>query len=383
MNDRLAELRRELHRSAELSGEERETARLLAERLGALDPSRLIRGLGGEGLVAIFEGCSAGPTLLLRADMDALPIDEGRMLPHHSRRAGVAHKCGHDGHMAMLVGAAERFASQPPEAGRVALLFQPAEETGAGAKAVLEDDAFSEVRPDIALALHNLPGFPLGQVVLREGPMASASRGLVVSFEGASSHAAEPERGRSPALAVSQTIQAWSAVPQFDTAFRAIAQVTVIQASVGTRAFGTSPGRGTVAATLRARRDEVIEQLEERLLTLARGLAATYELELSVERADDFPATLNDAAVVREAEAAAGELGLSVTRPAESFAWSEDFGHFTRACRGALLGLGSGLDQPALHHPDYDFPDALTPQGVSLLAATARRLLVADLDADR
>ena len=368
MNDTLVELRRRLHRCAELSGHERETARLVGEHLARLGPARVIEQLGGHGLAAVYEGASPGPTVLLRCDMDALPIDEGTDLEHHSRHEGVAHKCGHDGHMTMMVGVAGTLRQAPLASGRLVLLFQPAEEVGRGAEAVIEDARFAELAPDLTVALHNLPGFDRGTVVLKEGTFACASRGLRVSFRGASSHAAEPQHGRSPALAVAQTVQAWSAGPQIATGLLEAAQATIVHASIGEEAFGTSPSFGRVSATLRGERDEVVDALEQRLLKIARGIAGGFELELHDERADDFPATINDPAVVREVERAAGRIGAPVVRPAEPFAWSEDFGHFTRLAPGALVGLGAGKDQPPLHHPTYDFPDELIPRGVELLS---------------
>jgi amidohydrolase len=239
MNETLTELRRRLHRNAELSGNERETARILRDELSRHGPATVVEPLGGHGLAAVYEGARSGPTLLLRCDMDALPIDEGTGLEHHSRQEGVAHKCGHDGHMTMVVGVARRVARARPAAGRLVLLFQPAEEVGRGAEAVIGDERFAEIRPDLAVALHNLPGFERGAVVLKEGPFACASRGLRVTFRGASSHAAEPHQGRSPALAVSQTIQAWSAGPQIATGLLEPAQATIVHARVGEEAFGT------------------------------------------------------------------------------------------------------------------------------------------------
>jgi amidohydrolase len=371
MNETLVDLRRRLHRCAELSGKERETARIVADELSSLAPTRVLEGIGGHGLAAVYDGDGPGPTVLLRCDMDALPIDEGNELAHHSQTRGVAHKCGHDGHMTMMIGVARELRRSRPRTGRIVLLFQPAEEVGRGAEAVLADGRFDELRPDLAVAVHNLPGFPRGAVVLREGTFACASRGLRVSFHGASSHAAEPQHGRSPALAVAQTVQAWSAGPQIATGLLEAAQATIVHAAVGEEAFGTSPAFGRVSATLRGDRDDVVDALERRLLGIARGIASAFELRSESERADDFPATVNDASVVAQLERVAASIGAHVVRPEGPFAWSEDFGHFTRIARGALVGLGAGEQQPPLHHPDYDFPDELLSSGVELLHAYA------------
>jgi amidohydrolase len=375
MTDALVELRRRLHRCAELSGAEEETARVVREAISSSRPAKLIEGIGGHGVAAVYEGGAGGPTLLLRCDMDALPIDEGSGLAHHSRNRGVAHKCGHDGHMTMMLGLAEQLGGAKLDRGRLVLLFQPAEEVGRGARAVIEDGRFAELRPDMAVAVHNLPGFELGAVIAGEGAFACASRGLKVAFHGASSHAAEPDKGRSPALAVAQTIQAWSAGPQIATGLLEAAQATVVHALVGSEAFGTSPAAGSVAATLRGERDEVVDRLEQRLLGIARGIGDGFELNLESERTDDFPATVNDPQVVQRLEEAAAAAGVVVQRPEQVFPWSEDFGHFTRLCPGALVGLGAGVEQPPLHHPTYDFPDALIPIGVAVYRALVGSVL--------
>ena len=375
MTDALVELRRRLHRCAELSGAEEETARIVREAVVPTHPAALIDGVGGHGVAAVYEGVAEGPTLLLRCDMDALPIEEGDGLAHHSRNRGVAHKCGHDGHMTMMLGLARQLRDLKIRQGRLVLLFQPAEEVGRGAQQVIEDGRFSELRPDVAVAVHNLPDFETGTVIVGEGAFACASRGLKVGFRGASSHAAEPDKGRSPALAVAQTIQAWSAGPQIATGLLDAAQATVVHALVGSEAFGTSPAVGRVAATLRGVRDEVVDRLEQRLLRIARGIADGFELSFESERTDDFPATVNDPRVVQRVEEAAAATGAVVQRAERVFPWSEDFGHFTRLCPGALVGLGAGVDQPPLHHPTYDFPDALIPTGVALYRALVGSLL--------
>jgi amidohydrolase len=372
----LVTIRHELHRLAELSGAEAGTAAFLARQLAACRPDRLTEGLGGHGLAAVFAGRESGPTVLLRSDIDALPLPERPGHPSPSATPGVSHKCGHDGHMTMLLGLARELAETRPRRGRAVLLFQPAEETGAGARRVLDDPAFAPLRPDRVLGVHNLPGYPLGTVVLRDGPFAAASRGLTVFLEGASSHAAEPEAGRSPAQAAAQLVQALGALPQFETSLGAAAKVTVVGIDVGGPHFGTSPGAGRVMVTLRSHADQVMDRLAARCHELAAGIAAAHGLKHRLAWSEIFPATVNDPETVGRVAAAAESLGLDVARPARPFAWSEDFGHFTADHPGALVGLGAGEDLPALHHPDYDFPDDLLPFGVAFWRAA----LAAQLD---
>jgi amidohydrolase len=364
----LPELRRKFHRIAELSNEERETAALLGLELRASQPSQLIEGLGGFGMAAVYAGAKEGPTVLLRSDMDALPIDESSDSDHASVRAGTSHKCGHDGHMTILAAVARQLQKRAPERGRVVLLFQPAEETGEGARRVLDDPRFGELRPDRACAIHNLPGVELGKVVLRKGPFASASRGMIVGLRGSTSHAAEPHLGRSPVAAVASIAQSFQAAPQRAATLHECVQATVVGLEAGGPAFGTSPGEGRVMATLRAHTQASMERLVEYCERLARAIG----------QAHDVPATENDPAIVEALERAATRAGLPVEHAEQPFAWSEDFGHFTAACPGALMGLGSGVDQPALHHRDYDFPDELIEPGARLFLEAIEELSKAD-----
>ncbi len=371
----LTRLRRELHRLAEPSGAEQATAARIVDELTSLGPDSIVEGLGGHGVAAELRADEDGRTILIRADLDALPIAETIPLEHASATANVAHKCGHDGHMAIVLGVARRFAANRPARGRLVVLFQPAEETGEGAASVIADPAFETLRPDIALAVHNLPGFELGDVVVRSGPFACASRGLTVDVEGATSHAAEPDKGRSPALAVAQIIEAWTAARQLFTGLGESVQATVIHANVGRRAFGTSPGSGCVMATLRATSEGAVDRLEARLRVAAQRIADAYELSTSFGRHETFPATVNHPDVVRVVTEAAQALEMETIEPAGPFAWSEDFGHFSGLCPAALIGLGAGLETPALHHPTYDFPDPIIAHGVALLEATIRNWL--------
>lgn len=371
----LADLRRKLHTLAELSGREGRTAQFLRDELERCRPTELIIGLGGHGLAAVFSGHDSGPTVLLRCDIDALPLPDRTDLPYASSDDGVSHKCGHDGHMTMMLGLAHRLGTTRPSAGRAVLLFQPAEETGAGARKVLDDPAFAPLDPDVVLGVHNLPGYPLGAVVLRDGPFAAASRGMTIELTGASSHAAEPEQGRSPALAAAALVQSLSALPQTTAALGEGAKATVVGIEVGGPAFGTSPGTGRIMATLRAYEDPVMDRMAARCIELAAHTAAAHGLQYRLSWCEEFPSTVNDPVIVAAVAEAAAGADLNVVHSKAPFAWSEDFGHFTAAFPGALVGLGAGPDHPALHHPDYDFPDELLPTGVVFWRAALEGLI--------
>lgn len=371
----LVGLRRELHRRPELAHNEEQTARGVVKGLNRCSPDRLVTDVGGHGLLAIFDGPAAGPTVLVRCELDALPIQELSEIGWRSCAAGIAHSCGHDGHMAILAGLATVLGRHRPARGRVALLFQPAEEVGEGARRVLADPALQSLRPDRVFALHNLPGFARGEVVLRAGPFASASRGLVARLEGKTSHAGQPQLGRSPALALARAIEGLTAIPRDRTRFADSALITVVGARLGSRAFGTSPGEAELYATLRAQRDETVKSLWDRSVALIQELAAKEELTADIQYTEDFPATINDPASLAVVERAAAELGVAVRHMERPFPWSEDFGHFTGRFPGCLFGLGAGTSHPALHNPDYDFPDELIEEGVDLLVRIVRGAL--------
>ncbi len=362
----MVELRRRLHRLAEPSGGEARTAESLREVLLALEPDRLMEGLGGHGLAAVFVGGS-GRCVLVRSELDAIPVPEPYGRPDASETSGFSHKCGHDGHMAISAGLAASLSDRRTALGSVVILFQPAEETGAGARLVLDEEALRDLRPDVAFALHNVPGFPLGSVLLRDHVFASTARSLRVDLEGRTSHAAEPERGLSPAAAVAEMLTAWPAVPSDVVAPGEFALVTVVHAKLGEPALGTSPGLATLIATLRAQRADVMERLSARCEAVAHDVAREHGLEVSAQWLEEFPCTVNDPAANALVEGAARELGLEVVRLPEPFRWTEDFGHFTEAFGGALFGLGAGEGAPPLHHPDYTFPDELVGMGADLL----------------
>lgn len=365
--DELIQLRHTLHENAELSDYESRTADLIAAFLRERQPTKIIRGLGGHGLAAVFDSGNPGPRILVRCELDALPIPDSIELPYRSKQDGVSHKCGHDGHMAIVSGLADELKHGKIEKGTLILLYQPAEETGQGAARVLADDKFSDLKPDFVFALHNLPGFPEGSIIVKDNIFASASKGFIIELTGATSHAAQPDRGRSPAVAVSQIISALSAIPQFYTALHEAAQVTIVHSRVGERAFGTSPGIGHVMATLRAHDQNVMDRIADKCTEIAVSIAKTFELEYRTEFVEEFVTTVNDVMCVDKIRNAALACDLEIVERDIPFSWSEDFGHFAHSFKGALFGIGSGTDMKALHNPDYDFPDQIIEPAVRIL----------------
>jgi amidohydrolase len=372
---RLVTLRHDLHAHAELGGREIETSRIIREFLEECEPDRLVTGLGGCGLAAVFEGRGEGPTLMVRAEIDAVSVQEANAFDHRSLNDGVAHKCGHDGHAATLAGLAAGLAVRPSERGRVILLFQPAEETGAGARGVLEDEQFGPLEPDWIFALHNLPGDPLGVIQIKSGPFAAGSVGVIMKLEGRTSHAARPEQGRSPADAIARLVQELSSIPASLGGEGDVALVTVVHARIGEATFGITPGDGEVMATLRSDREETLDRLRGAVIDRLERLASADRLEPTYSWAEYFPLTTNHPEAVDIVETVASARGIEAVRGDEPYPWSEDFGWFTRRFKGAIFGLGSGTEHTALHSPDYDFPDALIPIGLEIFEGIMERLL--------
>ena len=379
-NSDIAELtnwRRELHRFPEVSGQERNTAARVEAVLRATGPDRIITGLGGHGVAALYDGALPGPRVLLRCELDALPITERSDAPHRSTVPGKGHLCGHDGHMAMIAAMARLLGRTRPARGSVVLMFQPAEEDGSGAAKVVEDPAFAGLRPDFAFAIHNMPGMPLGEVALAEGPSACASRGMRIGLIGKTAHASQPETGLSPMTALAQLMPALTALgpggdPLGDPDF---ALATVTHARLGEPAFGIAPGAADLFVTLRSLTDTRMERLVQDAETLVRQAARAAGLTPEITYEDVFTTTASDPEAVAHATRALDRLGLPHGRGPLPMRPSEDFGRFGETCALAFLLLGSGETHPALHNPDYDFPDALIPTGAAIFAAITDEIL--------
>lgn len=370
----LVDLRHRLHRNPEISGEECETAAAIVASLEPTKPDRVVTGLGGHGVAAIYEGRDPGPTVMVRAELDALPIEELSDAPHRSQVPGKGHLCGHDGHMTILAGLARGLGRARPRRGRAVLLFQPAEETGAGAAAVIADPQFAAIAPDYAFSLHNKPGIPLGHARLSEGPANCASRGLRIVLTGETSHASTPEYGRSPVPAVARLMPALTALGPGGALDAAYALVTVTHAGIGEPAFGIAPGRAEIWVTLRTLTDAQMGALCQKAEALVREAASRDGLAVEMSYHDVFHHCENEAEAVAHLRRAFEEEAMP-HGPTEPSRGSEDFGLFGRKAKSAMFILGSGEGSPHLHNPDFDFPDALIEPGARIFMRTLRNLL--------
>ncbi|MGB0960906.1 MAG: amidohydrolase [Halocynthiibacter sp.] len=356
----LIALRHALHQHPEISGEECETAKVVSRELTAMGCNTQITQLGGHGVAAIFESPKSGPTVMIRCELDALPIADLSGLPYASTRRGQGHLCGHDGHMVIALGLAKILTQHPPERGRVVILFQPAEETGAGARAVLSDPRFAEIMPEYAYALHNYPGRPLGQVALVEGPANCASRGVKVTLTGKSSHASDPQDGISPAPAIARLITDLPQLSQGQIDGDDFRLVTVTHVDMGTASYGIAPGEATLLATLRSVSDSEMVDLVQAAETVVKTAAKVGNLKVKIDYEDIFSGCVNGPAEIARLKTACGKVGIPTDTLSYPMRWSEDFGEFHRAgAQSAMFFLGSGENHPQLHNPDYDFPDRL------------------------
>ncbi|HWL46162.1 MAG TPA: amidohydrolase [Sphingomonadaceae bacterium] len=371
----LVEFRHELHRYPEISGQERETAQRVAAFLQPMQPDELITGLGGHGIAAVFQGAEPGPTVLFRCELDALPIEELSDLPYKSTISGRGHLCGHDGHMATLAGLALGLARQRPASGRGILLFQPAEETGAGAAAVIADPKFASLRPDVSFALHNAPGQPLGTVGLVEGPVNCASRGIRIALGGKTAHASLPQSGLSPMPAIAQLMPALSRLGGGDITDTDFAMVTVTHCRMGEPTFGVAPGYAEVWATLRTLTDARMTWLCAEAEKLAHTTAEPFGLTVGIAYDDIFLQCENAPEAVAHLRDALDAEGIPHGRGNLPMRGSEDFGRFGAHAPAAMFFLGSGENHPRLHNPDYDFPDALIGIGARVFMRVARNIL--------
>lgn len=363
----LIEIRHKLHQIAEVSGREKHTSELINSLLKETNPDRIITNLGGYGTAAEYIGNNPSITIMIRADIDALPIAETNDFGYISYDNTVSHKCGHDGHSTILLGLAFQMREIIEELNcRVILLFQPEEETGYGAKNIINDASFADIKPDYIFGLHNLPGYPLGSIVIKDGVFASASKGLSVKFHGKSSHAGHPENGKSPVLAMTGLIIGLMSIPAMHTKLENAANITIVYAHLGEVAFGTAPGEATVMTTFRSHHDNDMQTMTDKAINLIAGLAAMYELTYEIEWVEEFPATLNNNYCNAIISQAAKELDLDIINPDIPFPWSEDFGRYTQLCKGAFFGLGAGIDCPQLHNSNYDFPDSIIQTGVDM-----------------
>ncbi|MBI9066265.1 MAG: amidohydrolase [Salinivirgaceae bacterium] len=365
MNDLIA-YRQKLHSMPELSGNEINTSKFIRELISKYSPSETIQ-LADTGLAFVFTSNLPGKTTMIRADMDALPIQEENTIDYKSTSKGVAHLCGHDGHSAILIGLAKKISENMPKKGKIVLLFQPAEETGEGAKAILEDRKFSKIEPDYIFGLHNIPGIELHKIVYKENSFAAASKGMTIKLFGKTSHAGEPEKGISPTNAIGAFIKEIQIIKEkLGHFFNDKILLTIVNIQLGEIAFGTSPGYAEIRITLRAFNNEDLETLSQIVEKTIGKIVSNEGLKIDISYCEIFPATVNHPECINFIYNSVAQNNYIMEELSQPFNWSEDFGYFTQKYKGGFFGLGAGVKQPALHNPNYNFPDELIETGVNI-----------------
>ncbi|MSQ67783.1 MAG: amidohydrolase [Gammaproteobacteria bacterium] len=368
--------RHALHAQPELAYVEHLTADFVAARLEACGIA-YVRGLGRTGIVATIEGHSPGRRVGLRADMDALPLQEMNDFAHRSQNAGVMHACGHDGHTVMLLAAAEYLARERAFHGTVHCIFQPAEEGEAGAKAMMDDGLFERFPMDAVFGLHNWPWLPMGQMAVRAGPMMASMDIFEATVRGRGGHAAQPHLAIDSIVVAAAIVQAWQTIVarNVDPLESGVVSVTQIHAG---RAWAVIPEEVSLRGTVRTFNPAVQVLIEQRLRELGEGLAAAHGCTFDWRYERRFPATINSVAETDFAAAVASELlgADNILRDAAPSMGSEDFGWMLQVKPGSYVWLGTGGETSCLlHNPRYDFNDAAIPVGASYWVALAQAFL--------
>lgn len=340
-------LRNKLHDNPGVSGNEIYAHDLIIDELSALHPDKVYDHVGGYGVVALWHSKkNNNGALAFRADTDALPI---------------GHRCGHDGHTTIMLCFAAMVDAQAIEGtfrNDIMLIFQPEEETGMGAKKIVDSGLLQKHNVKAIFGLHNLPGYPNGNVVLNNNTFAAASTGVIYSLSGRETHASTPEKGINPALAVTDIIRGFDQLNSHTNDIDSFRQSTLICCRVGEEAFGTSAGHAVIMFTIRAFTNAAMEQLQADADSIVEKAAKQYGLRTERTFREPFAATENSTQLVLELKKIL-EPSIPTVTISSPFRWSEDFAEYLKVVPGAFFGIGSGVNQPELHHPDYNFPDEL------------------------
>ena len=371
--------RQHIHSAPEVGFDLHQTAGFVAGLLRGFGCDRVEMAIGESGVVGVIHGNGDGPALGLRADMDALPIVEDTGHPHASRRAGQMHACGHDGHTAMVLGAARHLCATRHFAGSVVLIFQPAEEIGRGAAAMLDDGLLRRFPVSRIFGLHNWPGLAEGAVFCRPGPIMAAVADLTIRLAGRGGHGGMPHLASDQLLAAAQVIVAVQGIVARNMSALEAGVITIGHV-IDTGAWNVMPSEVVLRGTVRWFAPDVGALLEHRIAEVSHAAAAAWGATCAVEFCRMTPAVVNDPVATREAELAASEIvgqAAVALLPAPLMA-GDDVGALMAAVPGCYLILGAGDDPGVapLHHPRYDFNDALLPLGASLLARCVERGLM-------
>jgi amidohydrolase len=381
----LQRIRRDIHAHPELRFEEKRTAELVAQKLTEWGIP-ILRGMGGTGVVGVIKNGGSTRSIGLRADMDALPMQEFNQFPHASRHEGIMHGCGHDGHTAMLLGAAYYLSRHRQFDGTVYLIFQPAEEGGGGAKRMMDDGLFEQCPMDAVFGMHNWPGTATGAFGVTAGPMMASSNEFEVVIKGKGAHAAQPYKGIDPIMVAVQIAQSWQTIitRNRNPLDAAVLSITQIHAGSATNVI---PDEATLTGTVRTFTLPVLDLIEERMRTIARHTADAFDAQIDFCFVRNYPPLINHA---KETEFAVDVMRSvvgadKVDTHAEPTMGAEDFAYMLQEKPGCYVFLGNGdgahrltghgLGPCNLHNPSYDFNDDLLPIGATYWVRLAEAFL--------
>ncbi|WP_370274117.1 M20 aminoacylase family protein [Pseudooceanicola nitratireducens] len=370
--DEMQGWRRHLHQHPELGFDCHQTAAFVAERLREFGVDEIHEGIARTGLVALIHGRGKGGVIGLRADMDALPIEEATGADHASTVVGKMHACGHDGHTTMLLGAAKDLAETRNFTGTVALIFQPAEEDGGGGGVMVDEGIMDRFKIDQVYAMHNAPGFPAGMFMTGPGPVLAAVDTFHVHVKGVGGHAANPHETRDPIPCAISIIQAVNTIVSRNAYAGDELVVSVTQIHAGS-AENVIPDKAYVNGTVRTFDPAVQDLVEARLKEIVAGQAAAFGVEARLDYDRHYPATVNDVAKSEFAAEVARDVSTQVEYREAREMGAEDFSFMLQARPGAFMMLGQGVDSAGLHQPDYDFNDEIAPIGASYFVRLVER----------
>lgn len=378
LQDEVAAWRRQIHSRPELLFDVVETASFVAEKLKEFGCDEVVTGIGRTGVVGLIKGRTAGrKTIGLRADMDALPLTEVTGKPWASTIPGKMHACGHDGHTAMLLGAAKYLAETRNFVGNVAVIFQPAEEGGGGGNLMVQDGMMERFAIGEVYGLHNLPGLPVGEFAIRKGPIMASTDEFSVTVTGRGGHAAQPHKTVDPIAIATQMVSNLQLIASRNTDPLESLVVSVTRFNAGF-ASNIIPDTATFGGTVRTLKGEIRDHAERRIRDIVSGLAAAHGAEAEVRYMRNYPVTVNHPAETgHAADAAIAVAGLDKVDPeTDPMMGGEDFSYMLNARPGAFIFLGNG-ESANLHNPNYDFNDEIIPFGISYWVKLAESRLAA------
>ncbi len=375
VNVEIINLRKELHKNPELSSFEFKTVNRIQKFIEKHGSTSRIEKIGGTGLAAIYEYPKKGKSVIIRCELDALPIQEENQFSHKSKTSGVSHKCGHDGHMAIVSGLIFWLKQQSFKSGKIILLFQPAEETGEGAYRVINDKKFKDLKADYIFALHNIPKEPLHSILLTENGFSAEVQSVIIKVKGKESHAAEPENGINPALGISTLIKEISYLNVTNPNDENFTVITPVHINMGQKSYGISPANGELHYTLRTWNNQKMLICKTMIAAIIKKTCQTHKLEHKIEWLEYFPASINDMKSNLFISNAAKQNNYNLINKSHSFKFGEDFGWFSKEYKTAMFGLGAGIHSPALHNADYDFPDELIETGMTMFQSIISNIM--------